>query len=91
MNWTGEKLNEEDENKIAMEQLSVFMTKLNWLPENNWKGKFLFLAVEKYKLEVHNCMFDITSWDDIYLKLLKYLLTSHVLIVEISVKFLICH
>jgi len=36
-------------------------------------------------------MFDITSWDDIYLKLLKYLLTSHVLILENSVKFLICH
>lgn len=91
MNWTGEKLNEGDENEIAMEQPTVFTTNLNWLPESNWKGKFLLLAVEKYKLEVHNYMFDVTSWDDIYLILLKYLLTTHVLILGISLEFLICH
>jgi hypothetical protein len=29
VNWTGEKLNKEDENEIAMEQATVFMTNLN--------------------------------------------------------------
>jgi hypothetical protein len=29
VNWTGEKLNEEDENEIAVEQPTVFMTNLN--------------------------------------------------------------
>jgi len=35
VDWTGEKLNKEDENEIAMEQPTVFMTHFNWLPESN--------------------------------------------------------
>jgi hypothetical protein len=29
VNWTGEKLNEENENEIAMEQPTIFMINLN--------------------------------------------------------------
>jgi hypothetical protein len=91
VNWASEKLNEEDEDEIAMEQATVCMTNLNQLPGTNSKGEPLIFAIEKYKLEIHNCVSDITPWDDISLRLLKYLLTSHVFVLEILVTFPICH
>jgi hypothetical protein len=64
--------------------------KLNQSPENNSEDEPFILAIEKCKLEVHSCLFGIAPWDEIFFRLLKYLLTSHALILEISLKFLVC-
>ena len=40
LNWTSEKLKDEDEIEITVVLSTVFMTNFNHLPENNWKASF---------------------------------------------------